>query len=250
MGMSRQVFLSPQKNKKRTNVLHRISKSYSHILPLLPTFDVINDLCPPEVSAIFKNGLFLKLWIFVSCHPFNFSTSKYRRNGDLLGNDVNILWKVLDLWANQGHVQSQLLLSEGFKYSKWSSIPLLYRIMYIGTHQLTHQSKQALQLLILEGYSENQSHFEQFVIRIGPKNLLDLILRFFEPLHICQQYQIQPQTELYFFSICVIRHLEQFDLIQNSFDVLLQFIRQDEIIKRGRIKHNKKSILVSLSNKN
>ena len=45
----------------------------------------------------------------------------------------------------------------------------------------------------------------------------------------------------------MIRHLEQFDLIQNSFDVLLQFIRQDEIIKRGRIKHNKKSILVSLS---
>ena len=116
-----------------------------------------------------------------------------------LGNDVNILWKVLDLWANQGHVQSQLLLSEGFKYSKWSSIPLLYRIMYIGIHQLTHQSKRALPDDDFRGLFRkinpilNSSSFE-----LVQRNLLDLILRFFEPLHICQQYQIQPQTKFLF----------------------------------------------------
>ena len=43
----------------------------------------------------------------------------------------------------------------------------------------------------------------------------------------------------------MIRH-RRFDLIQIP-DVLLQFIRQDEIIKRGRITHNKKAFLVSLS---
>ena len=109
----------------------------------MPTFDVINDLCPPEVSAIFTNWIVPQVVDFRKLSPFQFPPQSIEEMETFLGNDVNILWKVLDLWANQGHVQSQLLLSEGFKYSKWSSIPLLYRIMYIGTHQLTHQSKQA-----------------------------------------------------------------------------------------------------------
>ena len=245
MGMSRQLYIHPQKNQRFVQLLHEISFHFAHILPLLPTTDTIEQLCHPNVVQIFQYWIVPQVVDFRRLSPFQFPPQNIMEM-EHFTSDITPVWNVLDFWAGQGHVLSQTLLSEGMTYSKWSSIPISIRIIHCGIQEITHRSKQALQVLILEGFLQNRKYFEDFIRRTDSHILLDIILRFLEPLHICQQFQVQPQKELISFALSVISHMKQFEPFRQSFDVLLQFVDQEKIIEKGRIRHNKKSILVSV----
>ena len=246
MGMSRQLYIHPQKNQRFVRLLHDISFHFAHILPLLPTSDTIEQLCHPDVLKVFQHWIVPQVVDFRRLSPFQFPPQNILEMEHFM-SDITPVWNVLDFWAGQGHVLSQTLLSEGMTYSKWSSIPISIRIVHCGIHEITHRTKQAIQVLILEGFLQNRLYFEDFIRRTDSNILLEIILRFLEPLHICQQFQVQPQKELISFALSVMSHINQFDPFRQSFEDLLQFVDQVKIIEKGRIRHDKRSILVSVN---
>ena len=46
-----------------------------------PAFDVINDLCPPEVSSIFENWIVPQVVDFRKLSPFQFPPQSIKKNG-------------------------------------------------------------------------------------------------------------------------------------------------------------------------
>lgn len=222
------------------NRIHRLSERFFDCLPLWSDWNDLVQRMGWRFSAVQSQSL-------VYWAPYQISIGTMHR-WEALQSQVSIpLWKVLEVHAQKGSLQSARLLAQGEDLGRdiWAVVPVRVRLAWLSKVPASRKTLYLFQTMLVDYWQQTDPQIE-FVLDIGQAIGFDTVLSWMQgwvnPLFLAQQ---ESGLILGRVSFQFAEHFKRMDLIGTWTRMLWNWLRDKDSVQDGFIHWNSRRVPIA-----